>query len=74
MVIALAFIVGWLLTLTIGMSLAAAAKRGDELAESAQRHLPESHPGATIIPFERRQPCRAPIQCSRSCTISPSRR
>jgi hypothetical protein len=74
MVIALACLVGWLLTLTVAMSLAAAAKRGDELARSAQQHLPESHTGATIIPFERRQPCRAPIQCSRSCTISSSSR
>ena len=74
MVIALACLVGWLLALTIGMCLAAAAKHGDQLAQSAQQQLPESHPGATIIPFERRQPCRAPIQCSKSCTISSSSR
>jgi hypothetical protein len=74
MVIVLAGIAGWLLAFTLGMSLAAAAKRGDELAQSAQQQLPESHTGATIIPFERRQPCRAPIQCSRSCTISSSSR
>jgi hypothetical protein len=55
MVIALAGIVGWLLTLVIGMSLAAAAKRGDELAPSPPQ--PEPHSGATIIPFQRPQPC-----------------
>lgn len=68
MVIAVAGVVGWLFILTIAMSLAAAAKRGDELHQSARRYLPDSHIGAEIIPFT--QPCRAPIQCSRSCTIS----
>jgi hypothetical protein len=85
MVIALVGVAGWLLILTIAMSLAAAAKHGDELAQSARRYLPDSHTGAQLIPFDRAlaakrsefrraQPCRAPIQCRRSCTISSSSR
>jgi hypothetical protein len=74
MVIVLVGVFGWLLVLTTALSFGAAAKRGDGLAQSAQQLLPESHTGATIIPFERRQPCRAPIQCRRSCTISSSSR
>jgi len=74
MVIVLAGIAGWLLAFTLGMSLAAAAKRGDELTQSAGRFAPASSSGAQIIPIDRarHQPCLAPIQCSRSCTISSS--
>ena len=76
MVIVLAGIAGWLFVFTVGMSLAAAAKRGDELAQSARRFVPES--SAQVIPIDRarsrRHPCRAPIQCRRSCTISSSSR
>lgn len=78
MVIVLAGIAGWLLALSLGMSLAAAAKRGDELTQSARRFAPASSTDAQIIPItkapSRRQPCRAPIQCRRSCTISSSSR
>lgn len=78
MVIVLAAIAGWMLTFTLGLSLAAAAKRGDELAQSARRFAPAPITDAQIIPIDRarsrRQPCRAPIQCSRSCTISSSSR
>jgi hypothetical protein len=48
------------------MSLAAAAKRGDELAQSAQPGLPESHTGATIIPFERPEPYWSARQTERA--------
>ena len=53
LVIACVGILGWLLMLGITLGLAAAAKRGDELATDAQRYLPESHTGADVIPFER---------------------
>jgi len=53
MLIAVAGIIGWLLIAAIAMSLAAAAKRGDELSHAARRYLPDSPPGAQIIPFDR---------------------
>jgi biopolymer transport protein ExbB/TolQ len=77
-VIALAGIFCWLLMLTVALRLGAAAKRGDELNGKARRFVAEVQTRAEIIPFKRvlsqRQPCRAPIQCSRSCTISSSSR
>jgi hypothetical protein len=53
MLIAVAGIIGWLLIAAIAMSLAAAAKRGDELSHAARRYLPDSSTGAQIIPFDR---------------------
>ncbi len=53
LVIACVGILGWLLMLGIALGLAAAAKRGDELENDAQRYLPDSHTGAEVIPFKR---------------------
>jgi hypothetical protein len=58
MMIALAGIFGWLLVVTTALCIGAAAKLGDELNKTV------SQP----------QPCRAPIQCKTSCTISSSSR
>jgi hypothetical protein len=53
MVIALAGIIGWLLVLTTALSLGAAAKRGDELIETARSVVADAEPDAKIIPFSR---------------------
>jgi hypothetical protein len=55
LVIICAGIVGWLLILAVTLCLGAAAKRGDELEQDAQRYLPDPHFGAKIIPFRRNQ-------------------
>ena len=52
MVIVLVGTAGWLLIFTIAMSLSAAAKRGDDLHQSARRYLPDSRVDQ-IIPFDR---------------------
>jgi len=53
MFIAVAAIILWLFMATIAVSLAAAAKRGDELGQAARQYLPDSATGARIIPFDR---------------------
>lgn len=74
MLVALIGLACWLLVIGVGIALAAAAKRGDAIAENARRYLQGRHFETTSTPRCRGQPCRAPIQCSRSCTISSSSR
>lgn len=73
MTIVMIGLVGWLLLVAVAMSVARAAQRGDRMTQAARRYLAD----AEVIPLDRArraQPCRAPIQCSRSCTISSSSR
>ena len=50
-VIACAGVVGWLLLITVTLCLGAAAKRGDELENGANRYLSDSGGDAKVIPL-----------------------
>lgn len=53
MTFAIAGIIGWLLILATGLCLATAAKRGDELSESARGNPPVSTRTADVFPIDR---------------------
>jgi hypothetical protein len=74
LVIACAGVLGWLLMLIVTLLLSAAAKRGDELEQDAQRYLSDAE-GAKIIPLRPDQaghddPPGRPADCgATSCSI-----
>jgi len=74
LVIAWAGVLGWLLMLIVTLLLSAAAKRGDQLEQDAQRYLPDAE-GAKVIPLRRDQagnddPPGRPVDCGAiSCSI-----
>jgi hypothetical protein len=74
LVIACAGVLGWLLMLIVTLLLGAAAKRGDEFEQDAQRYLSDAE-GAKIIALRPDQagnddPPGGPVDCeATSCSI-----